>query len=275
VLHPLAGSRPRPELQRPGRRTAGSLEANDGGTGTSCAVSQDSSDDGVLDLDAGGFFPAAAGGHEDVSSDSDFDGCPDKDEVDGDAECNGDPYDPDDNTNGTIDGAENRGGTAAADWRDSVVTEPQTSSFNFNNNGSPDSDGDGCSNRRETTLANGTGGNRDALNPYDFPDVPNPTGTVNGTDGKKFLNGASIRDKAINLSDVGAVLAYVGRTNTNAGASYYNSDYNNDGKPDGRQMDRTPGTPGTNEEFAGDLAISLTDVGVALEHVGDSCFGLP
>jgi hypothetical protein len=238
-----------------------------------CTASQDSSDDGVLDLNAAAFFPGAAGGHEDINSDSDFDGCPDKDEVDADGICDGDPYNADDNSNGTIDGAEDRGGAATIDWRESVTTEPQTASNVFNNEGSPDSDGDGCSNRRESLAVDASGGNRDALNPYDFLDVPGPANGGAGTDGKPTLGAGSIRNKAVALTDVGVILGYVGRTSTNSGAAYYNGDLNNDGLADGRQMDRTAGAG--NAETAGNLAIALTDVGISLDHVGDNCAGTP
>lgn len=264
----------------------GAAEADDGGTATTCTVSQDSSDDGVLDLAAAAVFPGAPGGHEDINSDSDFDGCPDKDEVDGDAVCGmaGDPddgdgvpnvYDPDSDNDSILDGNEDRNGGGVADWRDSVVDEPQTASNVFNNEGSPDSDGDGCSNRREAQIdANGnTGGNRNALNPYDFLDVPTPANGGTGADGKATLSAGSSRNRAVALTDVGVILAYVGRTSSNNGAAYYNGDLNNDGRADGRQMDRTAGAGLA--ENAGNLAIALTDVGIALDHVGDSCTGTP
>jgi hypothetical protein len=247
-----------------------------GGEGV-CTSSQDSSDDGVLDLNAGAVFPSCTPtcgtGHTDINSDSDFDGCPDADEVDGDAECNGNPYDSDDNTNSVIDGAEDRNSNGTVDWRDSVANEPHTASNVFNNNGSPDSDGDGCSNRREAQIdANGnTGGNRDALNPYDYLDVPTPANGPIGVDGKATLGAGSARNKAVALTDVGVILAYVGRTS--AGSIHYRNDANNDGLIDGRQMDRAGGAGLA--ELAGNGAIALTDVGVALDHVGDSCSGTP
>jgi len=243
-----------------------------------CNLSQDSSDDGVLDLNGTAAFPSCTPtcgvGHTDINSDSDFDGCPDADEVDGDAECNGNPYDADDNDDSIIDGAENRGGSALADWRDSVANEPHTASNVFNNNGSPDSDGDGCSNRRESLAVDASGGNRDALNPYDFLDVPTPANGPVGADGKITLGAGSARNKAVALTDVGVILGYVGRlSGSGTGAPYYNADANNDGLIDGRQLDRSGGAG--NAETAGNGAIALTDVGVALDHVGDSCTGTP
>jgi hypothetical protein len=65
----------------------------------------------------------------------------------------------------------------------------------------------------------------------------------------------------------------VGRTSTNALAAVYNADANNDFLPDGRQLDRTGGT--VNGESAGNLAISLADVGIALDHSGANCSGTP
>jgi hypothetical protein len=89
---------------------------------------------------------------------------------------------------------------------------------------------------------------------------------------------SSVRDKAISLADVGVVLAYVGRTSTNSGAFYFNSDLNGDGYPDGPQLDRLPSSV-PNEPWRangpGSTAISLLDVGVILDSVGHSCSGPP
>jgi hypothetical protein len=246
-----------------------------------CTITQDSSDDGILDLSVGAFFPGAGAGHEDINSDSDHDGCPDKDESDGDATCGmgSDPdldgdganvYDPDQDNDSTLDGAEDRNGNAIADWRDSIIEEPQTASNNFNSDGSPDSDGDGCSNRREALAVDASGGNRDALNPYDFYDVPTPTSGPPGANGRPTIGLNSIRNKQVALVDLGVVLSYVGRSVNDPD---YQADRNADGIADGRQMDRTPG-PGNNEGPPNG-AVTLQDVLVILDHVGDNCAGTP
>ena len=70
---------------------------------------------------------------------------------------------------------------------------------------------------------------------WDFFDVPSPAVSAAQTGGA--------RNKAVSLSDVGAVLAYVGTVNNGAGntAGYdYDSDYNLNGSEDGAEYDRSP-----------------------------------
>jgi hypothetical protein len=235
--------------------------------------SADSDDDGWHDYEPGHSPP-----EYDINSDADYDGCSDKAEAQATATggaqfCEGNPLDSDSDNDGTLDGNEDTNGDVTVDWRNDVVLNFHSASAALNNAGSPDSDGDGCSNRREMLLVDGSGGNRNALNPYDFLDVPTPANGPTGTDGKPTLSLGSARNRAVALTDIGVILAYVGRTSTNAGAAYYNGDLNNDGIPDGRQLDRTAGAG--NNETAGNLAIALVDVGIALDHVGDSCTGTP
>jgi subtilisin family serine protease len=107
------------------------------------------------------------------------------------------------------------------------------------------------------------GGGRNAMDPWDLADVPVPA-----------LPDAGMRDGAVSLSDVGATLAWVGRTifNGTGGGRNYVHDTNANGVPDGAEYDRTPGG-----QISGppDGAVSLTDVGVVLAQVGDNCAGLP
>jgi hypothetical protein len=137
-----------------------------------------------------------------------------------------------------------------------------------------DDDGDGCSDTEEAGTNPIQGGDRDPLSTWDFVDVPSPAGPATGGDGKPILTASSVRNKAVTLHDVGAVLSYVGRT---LASPEYNADNNSDGIADGIQLDRTPSTiPG---EFwhAGppNDAISLQDVAVILSSVGHNCAPLP
>jgi hypothetical protein len=136
-----------------------------------------------------------------------------------------------------------------------------------------DTDNDGCADGEEhpsVSMVPAQGGDRDPLVGWDFADVPTPTGTTPGTDGKTYLVGTSVRNKAVALADVGVVLAYVGRTSASA---YYTADGNNDTIQDGLQLDRTPSTTFGKpwRSAAPNGAISLQDVGVVLSQVGHNC----
>lgn len=138
-----------------------------------------------------------------------------------------------------------------------------------------DTDNDGCADGEEFVGMNPSfGGDRDPVVGWDFADVPSPTSTTMGTDGKPFLTAASVRNKAIALTDVGVTLAYVGRASANA---YYTADGNTDGVQDGLQLDRTPsstlGKPWRSGAPNG--AVSLQDVGVVLSQVGHNCNPAP
>jgi hypothetical protein len=221
----------------------------------------DADGDGIQDYE-----PAITPAHRDVNSDSDYDGCSDGAEAQAGATggtqfCEGNPLDADTDNDGTLDGNENTDGNGLVDWRDDVVNN-STTSLSPNNNGSPDSDRDGCTNREENGLSSGLGGNRDALNPYDFADVPAPLQTASPP---SSTNAGSVRNRVISLADVGAALAYVGRTSVHA---LYQADLNLDGIKDGLQFDRTAAGPPNG-------AISLNDVGVVLGQVGTSCAAAP
>lgn len=137
----------------------------------------------------------------------------------------------------------------------------------------PDTDGDGCNDGREYVGSNPNhklGGDRDPLSPWDFFDVPVPANGPVGADGKATLAPGATKNRAVTLGDVSAILAYVGRTSTNA---EYQADHNNDGIADGQQLDRTPSsTPGKPwRSGPPNNVILLSDVAIALAQVGDNC----
>jgi hypothetical protein len=138
----------------------------------------------------------------------------------------------------------------------------------------PDTDGDGCADGEEVLFPVALGGDRDALSPWDFFDVPAPAGPATGADGRPNLTLASVRNKAVGLQDVGVVLSQVGRISSNPA---YTQDNNADGIQDGQQMDRTlsstPGKPWRSGAPNG--SISLQDVAIALHQVGYNCSGAP
>jgi hypothetical protein len=122
-----------------------------------------------------------------------------------------------------------------------------------------------CTDGEETGAVLSLGGMRDPLNPYDFGDVPTPALPLAGA----ARSGAGAR------VDVGAVLSWVGPV-TNAGPNGsgrdYDDDNNGNGVEDGSEYDRTP-----NGQISGppNGAVSLSDVGVILNQVGDSCTAAP
>lgn len=137
-----------------------------------------------------------------------------------------------------------------------------------------DSDGDNCNEGPEVGAdLPQSGGERDARDPWDYYDVPAPANGGAGTDGKPTLGPSSARNGAVSLQDVGVVLAYVGRSSMSV---YYTGDNNNDGAPDGSQLDRTPSAIPNELWRSGppNAAISLQDVAVALKQVGHQC-GVP
>jgi len=185
--------------------------------------------------------------------DSDNDGLSDEDE---DLIYGTDPLDPDTDDDGLDDGEE-------------VLVEA-TDPLD------PDTDDDGCADSEELGLSPFAGGLRNPLSTWDFFDVPAPAGPTVGTDGRLIFTLPSMRNKAVSLQDVSVILAYVGRTSTNAGAPYYNGDFNVDGLADGTQLDRTPLAPGMPWILGpGNGAISLADVSMALGQVGHSCVAPP
>jgi uncharacterized repeat protein (TIGR01451 family) len=140
--------------------------------------------------------------------------------------------------------------------------------------GSPDIDGDGCTEFEELGPDHKFGGQRNPLDGNDFFDVPAPSAGATQPDGHPVLGTTATRDKVISLVDVGVVLSYVGRIATNPA---YTADNNADLKPDGLQLDRTPSlVPGQLwRSGSPNGAISLQDAAVALASVGDNCTPLP
>ena len=134
----------------------------------------------------------------------------------------------------------------------------------------PNTDGDGCTDKQEVGLNHTVGGDRNPLDPWDFYDVVVPAITAGDTTG--------LRNKVISLSDVAAVLFYVGTLENGAPNLHgvdYDSDLNGDGTTDGREYDRRPSlNPAKKwQSRLGDGAVSLQDVAVALSQVGDNCSG--
>jgi hypothetical protein len=220
----------------------------------------DSNNDGEPD-----WLPAVAGSYydQDTDSDSDFDGHSDA--------CEGamgsDALDPSSVPGGAaVPGTPGVGGDCdnggEADTSEGVngrdITDPSDDISGL------DTDGDGCAdNQEETTM-----GGYDPTNGQDYYDVPVPANadpTPNGT-----------KNKAVNLSDVLAILLYVpssagGPTNING--VDYDSDKNGDTQADGLDYDRSP-SPAPNPPYdAGppNGAINLSDVLAALAQVPKSC----
>jgi hypothetical protein len=134
-----------------------------------------------------------------------------------------------------------------------------------------DTDGDGCVDEKELGPNPSLGGDRDPSSPWDFFDVPAPSGPDLGSDGKPILTTSSARNKAVSLQDVGTVLTYVGRIASIS--PEYTQDNNDDGIPDGEQLDRTLSANPAKPWQSGppNDAVSLQDVGIALAQVGHVC----
>jgi hypothetical protein len=124
-----------------------------------------------------------------------------------------------------------------------------------------DGDGDGCSDAEELGTNINLGGMRDPFNPYDFADVPTPALPMAG----------AARNGAVSLSDVGAALTWVGTTDgggPNGNGRDYDNDSNTNTIDDGAEYDRTPAGAISGPPNG---SVSLSDVGVILNQVGDNC----
>jgi hypothetical protein len=135
-----------------------------------------------------------------------------------------------------------------------------------------DPDNDGCSNAEETGANQLLGGKRDPFNAHDFFDVPAPALHMNTQNG--------VRNKAVSLVDVGAVLYFVGTVNNgmaNPAGYDYDTDFNNNTIDDGAEYDRTPSMTPMQPWRSGppNGAVSLMDVGIALAQVGTNCSAAP
>lgn len=235
----------------------------------------DSNDDGFPD-----FLQAAAGQPilTDKGSDSDWDGCSDHTEAvqAPAAPCSGDPRVV--NSNGgacvalipgsgaCVDGNKDRNGNTVADWKDiydaAGVNNPTFYTADSSPLGSsPDSDGDGCTNRRENLAAAAAGGTRDATNRWDFYDVDVPP-TAAGT-----------RNKVVNISDTLAILPFIGTNasnpNTpNGSGKTYGGDDNQDGFTNGEIYDRSPAGSLTGPPSG---AVAIADALSNLPQIGANC----
>jgi hypothetical protein len=133
-----------------------------------------------------------------------------------------------------------------------------------------DSDTDGCSDLRELGADWLTGGDRSHTKAFDFFDVPVPALLPGQT--------TALRNKAVTLADVLAILAYVGTTASDPGnetpsGARYGSDWNNNGLPDGQEYDRGP-SPRPDHLWQSEPptgAVSLQDALVGLAQVGTNC----
>jgi len=139
----------------------------------------------------------------------------------------------------------------------------------------PDTDDDSCEDGREVRVLKftpGMGGDRDPLSGFDFFDVPVPALTPS--------NSGGTRNEIVSLSDVLAVLIYVGTTNNGAANSAgvdYDSDLNGNAIEDGVEYDRTPSTTVGKPWRSGppNNSVSLGDALVALAQVGHNCSVAP
>jgi hypothetical protein len=145
------------------------------------------------------------------------------------------------------------------DWRDLATDPAQHDSTVSPLGGSPDSDLDGCTNRREALADINQGGTRNALNKWDFFDVD--TGSP------------PIRSKAIAIGDVLAIVSYIGVSSVNpltpnANGKTYAGDENLDSIPNFEIFDRSPAGPLTGPPSG---SVAIGDALSALAQIGDLC----
>ena len=130
-----------------------------------------------------------------------------------------------------------------------------------------DSDADGCADNGEFGPSHTTGGQREPTNGNDFFDVPAPALLPTNTSGT--------RNRAISIQDVIAIVAYVGTSAANpnfanGNGAKYGSDLNANGRMDGQEYDRSPGSPAW-APGAPNGAVSIADALIGLNSVGDNC----
>jgi hypothetical protein len=147
----------------------------------------------------------------------------------------------------------------------------------------PDCDADGCADGEEVAAAPapkpGSTGAYDALDPYDFYDVPVPANA------DPLPNGTN--SKAVTMADVLAVLRYVGTKDGDGGVPNPNGVAYDSVKgscyvggveqKEGRCYDRAPSALPNPPWDAGPPsgAVNMADVLAALAQVGLSCTGAP
>ncbi len=137
---------------------------------------------------------------------------------------------------------------------------------------SPNSDGDSCTDPQELGVNQAMGGRRSPLIPWDFFDVPVPALSSSASEGQ--------RDRLVNMSDVLAVVAYIGTgvgRGPNATGVAYDDDVDGDGVPDGRNYDRTPSEVSGQPWRSGppDGSVGIQDALVAIVQVGHACAPAP
>lgn len=176
---------------------------------------------------------------------------------------------------GIVDGTEvdaTRTSPTAADSDQDTLPDGVEHFVRLTNPVSPNTDGDFCSDPEELGANHVLGGDRDPVFPWDYFDVPVPALTSTDQSGT--------RNKAVTLSDVSAVLFYVGTKDgqgPNVRGVSYNTDLNGDDVPDGIEYDRAPSSNPAKRwrSRAPDGAVTLSDVAVDLAQVGDSCQAPP
>ena len=137
----------------------------------------------------------------------------------------------------------------------------------------PDDDNDRCADVNELGANPLLGGDRDPLNPWDFFDVPVPVLRTGDTSG--------VRSRTVTLSDVIAVLYFVGTSaanpnQTNGNGAIYGSDFNANGITDGQEYDRTiPNSAKPYRSGPPSGAVQIGDAIVALNQVGANCTAPP
>ncbi len=168
-------------------------------------------------------------------------------------------------THCTDGGKDDPNGTV--DWLDIATdaTQQDIPASSNPNGGDADSDGDGCTNRREALPASpiSNGGGRNALNKWDFFDVDtiNPGSSVPG------------KNKAIAIADTIAILQYIGTSSVNpntlnANGKTYAGDDNNDGISNGFIFDRSPNGALTGPPSG---AVAIADAISDLNQIGANC----
>ena len=169
--------------------------------------------------------------------------------------------------NTCVDGNKDRDSDGVADWRNDVTRSPQNDSAGPTL-GSTDSDGDGCSNRREMLAASpiSNGGGRDATNKWDFFDVDTNTAGVVG------------KNRVVSIADTIAVLVYIGTSRANpdtanANGKTYGGDDNNDGTTNGETFDRSPAASNGAIALTGPPsgAVTIADAISNLNQIGANC----
>ncbi len=163
-----------------------------------------------------------------------------------------------------VEGNKDRDGNGQPDWKDGATDPAQQDNTTNANGGSPDSDGDGCTNRREALVANpvNNGGGRDGMNTWDFYDViTNAFGLLS-------------RNRAVSIADTIAILGYIGvsvanpNTLNSHGRSYAGMEA--DGTPSFETVDRSASTNPRNSGPP-DGAVSIADAINNLNEVGTNC----